>query len=128
MNLTFLRGFYYCFPDLKNCTMNRNAFDYYQVLRNKFGTWNCKCFLAPSLLALPPEMAFQRATGGMPVHITVHRGPAKQLAHLHAAFTLQDPSARSFIIALRLHYRMIVSMYAEADYSFHRSIQLCKNR
>jgi len=53
-------------------------------------------------LALPPEMAFQRTTGGMPVHITVHRGLPKQLVHLHAAavHTTRDPSARAFVIAL----------------------------
>lgn len=59
--------------------------------------------VAPSSLALPPEMAFQRVTGGMPVHITVHRGLAKQLAHLHAAaiHTPRDASARTFVIAAR---------------------------
>lgn len=46
-------------------------------------------------------MAFQRATGGMPVHITVYCGLGKQLAHLHAAavHTPRDPSARAFVIA-----------------------------
>lgn len=59
--------------------------------------------VAPSSLALPPEMAFQRVTGGMPVHITVHRGLAKQLAHLHAAVhTPRDASARTFVIAVQL--------------------------
>lgn len=74
--------------------------------------------IAPSSLALPPEMAFQRATGGMPVHITVHRELAKQLAHLHAAavHTPRDPSACDFVIALNLLYRMIVGTYAKIDY------------
>lgn len=60
--------------------------------------------VAPSSLALPPEMAFQRVTGGMPVHITVHRGLPKQLAHLHAAavHTPRDASARTFVIVVRL--------------------------
>jgi len=52
--------------------------------------------VAPSSLALPPEMAFQRETGGMPVHITVHRGQAKQLAHLHAA-AVHTRRARFFL-------------------------------
>lgn len=47
-------------------------------------------------------MAFQRATGSMPVHVTVHRGLAKQLAHLHATavHTLRDPSARADSLSL----------------------------
>lgn len=67
--------------------------------------------IAPSSLALPPEMAFQRATGGMPVHITVHRGLPKQLVHLHAAavHTTRDPSARAFVIALLC--RLFISRY-----------------
>lgn len=70
------------------------------------------------MLALLPEMAFQRASGGMPVHITVHCELAKQLAHLHAAavHTLRDPSARAFVIVLHLRRRMIVSTYFEIGY------------
>lgn len=76
--------------------------------------------IVPSSLALPPEMAFQRATGGVPVHITVYRGLAKQLAHLHAAavHTQRDPSARAFVIALHLRYQIIVSQIVEISYCY----------
>jgi len=44
--------------------------------------------IAPSSLALPPEMVFQRATGGMPVHITVHRDwLSKLLTYMQQPFT-----------------------------------------
>jgi len=100
------------FPDLETCTMNlSNTFDYYRSLRNKFGAWNCECSsIAPSSLALPPEMAFQRTTGGMPVHITVHRGLPKQLVHLHAAAV----HTRSFRSCLRYCLTLsTVCQYAE---------------
>lgn len=43
--------------------------------------------ITPSSLALPPEMAFQRATGGMPVHITVHRRLSNLLTYMQQPFT-----------------------------------------
>jgi len=47
--------------------------------------------IAPSSLALPPEMVFQRATGGMPVHITVYRDwLSKLLTYMQQPFTRRE--------------------------------------